>query len=162
MPTCSNSFVGHVSQWVVYLNFFRAVAGEGIPESYLPKTCVHQWEGHTKVGSFECLESSMANLFFQGVNCIRWLPKWGHLLLSASLDNTVKIWDVYDSHSFYCLSLPRLSPFCQIHALVNAFLIITRAGTHTGSAYARTMATLRYTSVQFSLTTLLTCSHASG
>jgi hypothetical protein len=51
---------------MVYLNFFRAVAGEGIPESYLPKTCVHQWEGHTKVGSFECLESSMGNVFFPG------------------------------------------------------------------------------------------------
>jgi hypothetical protein len=42
------SIIAHLSAH----NTHRAVGGEGIPESYLPKTCVHQWEGHTKVEPF--------------------------------------------------------------------------------------------------------------
>jgi hypothetical protein len=38
-----------IAFFIALNRLFRAVAGEGIPESYLPKTCVHQWEGHTKV-----------------------------------------------------------------------------------------------------------------
>ena len=47
---------------------------------YLPKRLVHTFTGHTK-----------------GVNAIRFLPVTGHVLLSASNDKTMKIWNVVSS-----------------------------------------------------------------
>jgi pre-mRNA-processing factor 17 len=55
---------------------------------YLPKRLIHTFTGHTK-----------------GVNAIKYFPHTGHLLLSASNDHTVKIWNVVSSaHGGYkCL-----------------------------------------------------------
>ncbi|KAF4541770.1 putative pre-mrna-splicing factor protein [Lasiodiplodia theobromae] len=47
-------------------------------KNYIPKKCIHTWKHHTKA-----------------INALRFFPDSGHLLLSASADNTVKIWDVY-------------------------------------------------------------------
>uniref|UniRef100_A0A6M2DMU2 Pre-mRNA-processing factor 17 n=1 Tax=Xenopsylla cheopis TaxID=163159 RepID=A0A6M2DMU2_XENCH len=45
---------------------------------FLPKSHIHTWQGHTK-----------------GIAAIKWFPRTAHLLLSASMDCRVKIWEVY-------------------------------------------------------------------
>ncbi|KAN0063934.1 hypothetical protein ACQY0O_003540 [Thecaphora frezii] len=61
------------------------LAGEpGATPSYLPKSCVHTFTGHTK-----------------GISALRLFPQSGHLMLSASMDTKVKLWDVY--HEGNCL-----------------------------------------------------------
>ena len=46
----------------------------GSQETFIPKTCVHTWTGHT-----------------QGVSVIRVLPNTGHLFLSGSMDTKIKV-----------------------------------------------------------------------
>ncbi|KAJ3215294.1 pre-mRNA-processing factor 17 [Clydaea vesicula] len=50
----------------------------GDKECFLPKKVIHTWTGHTK-----------------GVNAINFFPNSGHLLLSGSMDNSVKLWDAH-------------------------------------------------------------------
>lgn len=44
-------------------------------DCYIPKKCIHTWTGHTK-----------------GVQCIRFFPRFGHYILSGSLDSTIRLW----------------------------------------------------------------------
>ncbi|CDU22147.1 probable CDC40-Pre-mRNA splicing factor important for catalytic step II [Sporisorium scitamineum] len=61
------------------------LSGEaGEQECFLPKSCIHTFRGHTK-----------------GISTLKLFPRSGHLLLSASLDTAVKLWDVY--HEGACL-----------------------------------------------------------
>lgn len=50
------------------------VSEPGQQETFIPKTCVHTWTGHT-----------------QGVSVIRLLPQTSHLLLSGSMDTKIKV-----------------------------------------------------------------------
>lgn len=49
----------------------------GEHSTFIPKKWVHTWAGHSK-----------------GVQAIKFFPKYGHFLLSASHDGRVKLWDV--------------------------------------------------------------------
>lgn len=49
---------------------------------YLPKRCIHTWSGHSK-----------------GVQSIEFSPRYGHLLLSGSMDGTARVWDVMGDRS---------------------------------------------------------------
>mmetsp|Transcript_5063 Transcript_5063/g.10536 ORF Transcript_5063/g.10536 Transcript_5063/m.10536 type:complete len:604 (-) Transcript_5063:366-2177(-) len=49
-------------------------------DAYLPKRLLFQFNGHEK-----------------GVSKISFFPKYGHMLLSSSLDGTLKMWAVYES-----------------------------------------------------------------
>ena len=58
----------------------------GSQETFIPKTCIHTWTGHT-----------------QGVSVVRLFPNTGHLLLSGSMDTKIKVrlllsWDERISH----------------------------------------------------------------
>lgn len=46
---------------------------------FLPKAHIHTWTGHTK-----------------GIAAIRWFPRTAHLMLSASMDCRIKLWEVYN------------------------------------------------------------------
>ncbi|CAF9905961.1 MAG: hypothetical protein HETSPECPRED_006006 [Heterodermia speciosa] len=50
----------------------------GTQKNYVPKKQIHTWKSHTKA-----------------INALRFFPNSGHLLLSASADCKVKLWDVY-------------------------------------------------------------------
>lgn len=45
---------------------------------YIPKKCIHTYSGHTK-----------------GIQKIQLFPKSGHLFLTCSMDNRVKLWEFY-------------------------------------------------------------------
>lgn len=63
--------------WIAPPPGARAEADGEEHQCFTPKKCIHRYTGHTK-----------------GVQAIAFFPGYGHLLISASMDGLVKIWDV--------------------------------------------------------------------
>lgn len=62
-------------------DYVREQAGKAHMQSnYIPKKWIHTFKGHEK-----------------GVQRVRFFPRYGHLMLSASHDGSCKIWDVMNS-----------------------------------------------------------------
>jgi pre-mRNA-processing factor 17 len=70
--------------WVEAPKGVRGLEAEGdsVHDCYLPKKLIHRYTGHGK-----------------GVQCVRWFPDTGHVLMSASHDGKVKIWDAHNARS---------------------------------------------------------------
>lgn len=67
----------------------------GSQETFIPKTCIHTWTGHT-----------------QGVSVIRTFPNTGHLLLSGSMDTKIKVsFPVIESRRAYRSNLLQFISF---------------------------------------------------
>lgn len=68
--------------------WFKAPAelkpSDGTHDCFVPKKCLKKYTGHTK-----------------GIQEIELFPKTGHLILSASLDGTCKIWDVFGDRTVH-------------------------------------------------------------
>eukprot|EP00834_Sanchytrium_tribonematis_P004420 NODE_217_length_12479_cov_0.651212.p4 type:complete len:397 gc:universal NODE_217_length_12479_cov_0.651212:3851-2661(-) len=55
---------------------FKPVGNEQV--CTLPRKCIFTYKGHKK-----------------GVNCSRFIPNYGHIFASASMDCTIKLWEIY-------------------------------------------------------------------
>lgn len=69
----------------------------GSQETFIPKTCIHTWTGHT-----------------QGVSVIRLFPNTGHLLLSGSMDTKIKVSVLRCRRQHLSRRLTYLSRICQL------------------------------------------------
>ncbi|OAA60595.1 mRNA splicing factor [Niveomyces insectorum RCEF 264] len=85
--------------------------------NYIPRKLVHTWRSP----SAAALSTSGKNQGQAAVTALRLFPASGHLLLSGSADNTVRIWDVYHGRE--------LLRACTGHARAITDLSFNRDGT---------------------------------
>ena len=104
---------------------------------HLPRNVVHTWHAHTQSSSSSSSSSQVrlpGTVTSKGVSTLQFLPGSGHLLLSAGLDGSCKLFDIYHSRALLRSYLGHDRPIRDIH-----FSVTDNGHTFLSASYDRTV-----------------------